>query len=278
MTRLAVDDLGGDVWINEAVVESERILAIGSIEPHYFAGFTGGRKSLFPGLTDLATIERNHNLANSLGAAPLKLRGNPVADHLEALIGLIAPERLFGVQTVLDVKRNLAEVSCGPLAAAFADACGVARRYYAAEVEQAYDLVVAEVRPPLDSSLYQVQKALENCQTAVRDGGAVMLVSACREGIGSPHFFAAAAGWDRDRNVPLDGVWRFGSHKLSRVNAIGKRIGVYLKSDLAPADVERVFYRALDNPSDFDFIGLSNAAGRAAVVHDAGNMVLSHKL
>ncbi|MBU0982248.1 MAG: DUF2088 domain-containing protein, partial [candidate division Zixibacteria bacterium] len=84
MEVVGSDSFGEAVYLNRAISGHDLVYVIGSVEPHYFAGFTGGRKSLFPGLTDLATIERNHNLANSLRAAPLKLQGNPVAEHLQS--------------------------------------------------------------------------------------------------------------------------------------------------------------------------------------------------
>ena len=67
--------------------------------------------------------------------------------------------------------------------------------------------------PPLDGNLYQGQKGVENCQAAVRDGGCLVLVSACGDGIGSDHFFDLARSWDREGNTPLEGSPGFGSHK-----------------------------------------------------------------
>ena len=115
MVRVGDDPLGGGLYLNRIVLEHEAILVVGSVEPHYFAGYTGGRKSLFPGLTDLATVTRNHNLANSLDAAPLRLTGNPVAEHLDALLAAIDTSRFLSVQVVLDAGRRIAGCYCGTL-------------------------------------------------------------------------------------------------------------------------------------------------------------------
>ncbi|MCK4605744.1 MAG: DUF2088 domain-containing protein [candidate division Zixibacteria bacterium] len=276
MVSLGVDSLGGNVRLNRAIVEQERLLVIGSVEPHYFAGFTGGRKSIFPGLADLATIERNHNLANSLEAAPLRLSGNPVAEHLESLMSTLKPERFFGVQVVRDVESPIAAVFCGRLDVAFAEAVQRAEAVFARRVKEPYDIVICEVLPPLDRNLYQVQKALENCQYAVRDGGLIVLVSCCREGIGSPYFFDLAARWDADKNAAADGQLHFGSHKLSRVNAIGRRIRVCLHSSLPDEVVRRVFYEPLDIVEELLYIDESVGPDiKIAVAHDAGNIVLT---
>ncbi len=276
MVKLGVDNLGGDILLNRAIVEHERLLVIGSVEPHYFAGFTGGRKSIFPGLTDLATIERNHNLANSLEAAPLRLSGNPVAEHLQSLMSTLDPEKFFGIQVVRDAESPVAAVFCGRLDIAFAEAAQRAEAVFARRVTKPYNIVICEVLPPLDENLYQVQKALENCQHAVRDGGLIILVSCCREGIGSPYFFDLAAQWDTDKNAAFDGQLHFGSHKLSRVNAIGRRIRVCLHSGLPDEVVRRVFYEPLDIVKELLYI--DECVGpdlRIAVACDAGNIVLS---
>jgi len=275
MVKLGVDSLGGDVWLNEAVIDRERLLCVSSVEPHYFAGFTGGRKSIFPGLTDLATVERNHNLANSLDAAPLRLSGNPVAEHLDALMQFIDPARLFGVQVVRGASGGIASVFSGPLADSFARAAERAEEVFTHEIDQQYDVVLCELLPPLDKNLYQVQKALENCHEAVRNDGAIVLISACQEGVGSEYFMKLAESWDRTQNRPLDGRYRFGSHKLSRVNAHSRRIDVFLHSTLPDELIRRVYYEPLDFVKKFLYLRSDRRElFRLAVVRDAGNTVL----
>ena len=119
---------------------------------------------------------------------------------------------------------------------------------------------------------YQVQKALENCQHAVKDGGRIVLVSACANGVGSEHFFQLADSWDRENNLPGDGQLHFGSHKLSRVNSIGKRIDIRLHSTLTEGEVRQVFYEPLVSLHEM----FADAGGehRLAVVRDSGNTVL----
>ncbi len=275
MTGLGVDSKGGEVRLNSAIFSYERVILISSVEPHYFAGLTGGRKSLFPGLTDLATIERNHNMANSMNARPLTLEGNPVAEHLEEMAGMVDQSRMFGIQAVLDAEGAIAALFCGNLSDAFRRAVGEAKKIYAHKVAHQYDVVICELLPPLDRNLYQVQKALENCHAAVRNGGAIILVSACEEGAGSEHFMQLALTWDRIRNEPSDGHWRFGSHKLSRVVAHSRRIDIFLHSTLPKETVRQVFYEPLDFVKKFLFLRSDQRElFRLAVVRDAGNTVL----
>jgi len=275
MTLLGKDGLCGEVWVNRAVLENKKILVIGSVEPHYFAGFTGGRKSVFPGLTDFATVARNHNMANSLEAAPLKLRGNPVAEHLDSLMAMLDRDKFFGIQIVADSDRRIAGLFFGQLEVSFKKAVTMAEKIYSCQVPKKYDAIICEVLLPLDKNLYQAQKALENCQPAVRDGGTIIIVSACEEGVGSNYFFELAEKWDRGKNCAKDSRQHFGSHKLSRVISIGKRINIRLHSTLPDNIVRHVFYEPLDNLQLFLYsAGKECKKCHFAVVHDAAHTVL----
>jgi len=191
-------------------------------------------------------------------------------------MGLIDQDKLFGIQIVTDARHQVAGVYCGPLEKGFREAVGLAKDIFAHSVAHQYDVVLCELLPPLDKNLYQVQKALENCQAAVADGGSAVVVAACEEGIGSDYFFDLAARWDRDLNIPRDGKPAFGSHKLSRVNSIGRRIGVRLYSRLSDELPRRVFYEPLHDIERF----LKEKAKegtllKVAIVHDAGHTVLT---
>jgi nickel-dependent lactate racemase len=273
MVAVGKDRFGETVWLNKLFAEHERVIVIGSVEPHYFAGFTGGRKGIFPGICDYKTIERNHNLADSLAAQPMKLDHNPVATHLDSLLDLIDLSKVFSIQVVMDSTDTIAGIFCGNLRDSFHEAAEMARQIYACAFEEPYDVTLCELLPPLDDNLYQVQKALENCQSSVRDGGACIVVAACKGGIGSEHFYKLADIWDRARNRPNDGVARFGSHKLSRVNAINGRVLVGLYSELPIKTCRHVFYEKIDNLERYIHARLGSG-GRIAVVRNAGHTVL----
>jgi len=276
MKKIGTDWFDAEVWINQKLFEYDDIIIISSVEPHYFAGYTGGRKSILPGLADFKTVERNHNQANSLEAAPLKVRGNPVAEHMAAVLDMLGAERFLGVQGVIDAHKNLAGVFFGDLKSSFESAMVFSERTYARLVEELYDVAICEVLPPLDNSLYQLQKALENCQPAVKDGGTIVLLSACQGGVGSEHFFELACGWDSEKNVSKDGQLHFGSHKLSRVNTIGRRIDVRVHSTLPDETVKQVFYKPMSDVHDF-LTRLKDTGYRLAIVRDGGHTVLTTK-
>jgi nickel-dependent lactate racemase len=276
MVVVGTDHFGKEARINRLAVDSKAILVISSVEPHYFAGYTGGRKSFFPGLADLATVERNHNLANSLDAAPLRLAGNPVAEHLDELISMFDSRRVLSIQTVLDVEGKLAGLFVGELKSTFEQGVELADKIYAHSVTEPFDTVICSMESPLDKNLYQTQKGLENCQAAVKNGGNIILVSACNEGIGSRHFYELAQQWDVVSNKPHDGIQRFGSHKLSRVLSTKKRIGVRLFTEMDHDEARRVFYDPLDDINQFIHDNKqSDQQYTVAVVDDAGSSVLN---
>lgn len=269
------DSFGGEVKINSKLYDYDKVLVIGSVEPHYFAGFTGGRKSLIPGLADLKTIERNHNLAVSMEAMPMKLKGNPVAEHLQQLTHMVKTNNIYSLQLILNRKAEVAAIFGGSIAESFEKAVSFSRGSHAAEIESTIDMLIAEIAPPLDKNLYQVQKGLENCQSAVRDGGDIVLVSKCSEGIGSEHFYNLAKNWNQKTNRPLNNKMTFGCHKLSRVLSIKKRININLFSDIDSAEARTLFYEPIDNIEEFVAEkAKEHESFKIAVVRDAGNFLL----
>lgn len=278
LQSIGIDSFGKEVFLNKKLFTHDKIWVINSVEPHYFAGFTGGRKSLVPGLADFNTIERNHNQANSLDCTPLKLLGNPVAEHLESILEMIDQKNIFSLQVVTDSNKKLAHLACGSLKDSFYDAVSAAIKIYSITCDYQYDVLLLEILPPLDRSIYQAQKALENNQSLVKDNGSVIICSGCAEGIGSDYFYQLAENWDKKNNCPKDGKVSFGSHKIKRVNEIGKRIQVFVKSTLDDEIVSTLFYRPIDNISNYIYeLAEKNKDIKIGVVYDAAHFVLNEK-
>ena len=277
MAEVGRGDDGNPVRLNRILLEAKRVVVIGSVEPHYFAGFTGGRKSIFPGLCDLQTIIRNHNRAVSFEAMPMKLDGNPIEEDLRKLMRLYPVDKVLSIQMVLASETEIQAVFVGDLKDSFDRACEVAGRLFGKTIANRYDLLLAEARPPLDANLYQLQKSLENTQAAVVDGGTVILFSPCHEGVGSKDFYRLADSWTpSDDNMPT-GRESFGRHKLYRVFKIGQRINVHLYSDLPDGTADKVFFNSLSGPQRLvDGIIEKRKNIRAALVHDSGQTVLAN--
>ncbi len=276
MVKQGEDASGYPVYINRHLFEARHIVVIGSVEPHYFAGFTGGRKSIFPGLCDYDTTVRNHARAVSFEAAPMCLEGNPVAEDLEALMQLVADKLIFSIQVVAVPGGEIAGIFCGNIKDSFGKAALLAENIFGVRSDHNYDLILGEVRPPLDSNLYQLQKSLENCQTALKDGGTIILFSPCYEGIGSESFYKLADSWNSEPDCGRANLDRFGVHKLHRVEQIAERTHVYLHSDLPDGVSDKVFFKSVREPQALlNNIVKEGMIIKAALIRDAGQTVLT---
>jgi nickel-dependent lactate racemase len=232
------------VRFNEAIFTYERILVIGSVEPHYFAGFTGGRKGLLPGVAAYDTIERNHAHYFSPGAKVLELQGNPVhEDMMEAIDLLDIP--ILSLNMVLTKSGEVLGAFSGSLGDSLLRAAELAQSYYAVEIEREADLVVACAPYPMDADLYQSHKALLNGARACRTGGKIVLVSQCRNGIGPSTFYELMTS-HRDLGDLLSFArdnYRLGYHKAASLAEILQQHQVSMISDLPPGVLPAVHMR-----------------------------------
>jgi nickel-dependent lactate racemase len=196
MEHFGRTSFGNEVWLNRWVRWADAILVCGGVGYHYFAGFSGGRKSLLPGLAWQASIKHNHNLVfqrdgsgRHPGAATARLEGNPVhLDMMEAL-AMAGPERIFCVNTLLNGEGRITDLVAGHPVTAHLEAC---RRYLAthsAVLPQLADVVVASAGGfPRDINMIQSHKAVEMARHALRPGGAMVILAGCREGLGHASF------------------------------------------------------------------------------------------
>lgn len=218
MVFLGTSEAGTDLYINKLIVEHRRILIIGSVEPHYFAGFTGGRKSFFPGVSSYRTITMNHKLALRSEAKALSLRDNPVHQDMLDAIDLLDNE-IFSIQAVLDKHHHIYSVSSGDINSSFDDAVGKAAEVFVAEIPGKADIVVSSVRYPMDIDLYQSQKAMDNGRLALKDGGILILVSSCRDGVGEKAFYELLSSCDSPSEVleKINQSYVLGYHKAAKM-------------------------------------------------------------
>src|SRR5690606_22805588 len=265
-----------------ARIEGQALLAIGSVEPHYFAGWTGAHKTLSVGLWGTRHIERNHALALSPTARPATTAGNPVFDDVMTwLDGWIAarPEPVAAINLLADGSSAVVAAAGSPREALEALLLEASRRWLD-RLTSPVDRLVAHVAPPLDRSLYQALKGFENHVDVVRDHGALVLVAACPDGVGIDHFTAslrAAADHASLASLIAARGYQLGDHKALRLrhrtNLLGIRLAIVapglLDADASLCDARR--FEHLDDaltwarrvaPSDLEH-----------VVHDAANRV-----
>ncbi len=246
MVRLGTTSRGTEVRVNRLVARARKIVAIGSVQPHYFAGFTGGRKSFLPGVASYETIEQNHSHALSPEARSLVLNGNPVHEDMAEAVELLCDSDIFSIQAVLDGEKRLHSVEAGDITESLEVAAEKARRIYAVAIEEKADIVVAVAPYPPVDNLYQTQHALDNGRLALNDGGIIILVSECRAGVGNRAFVELAESVSTPAEV-LEKIaregYKLGYHKTARMAEMSRWASMWAVTGLEPEVLESVFMR-----------------------------------
>lgn len=201
--ELGVTGRGTPVRLRKDLVNAGLIITVGAISHHYFAGFGGGRKLLFPGLAEQQAIYHNHCLfldshrqILAPGCRPGQMDGNPLAEDLAEIDPMLP--RYISIHGLLDNGGEVSAYRFGRSYSDFLDACEEHDRYYRADTGALYDLVLASAGGyPKDINLIQAHKAIDNGAAFVRDGGTLILLAECPEGIGSITFlpYFAMGGW-----------------------------------------------------------------------------------
>jgi Uncharacterized conserved protein len=234
MEYLGVSSNGTQMYLNKMVNESKNIIVIGSVEPHYFAGYTGGRKAFLPGVASYKTIEMNHKHALSEAAQPLAIKGNPVAEDMEDAMKVLKDLNVFSIQTVLTADHGLYATVAGDLFKSFDIAVERAKEVFCSNCSRRGNIVLTAAPYPMDIDLYQSQKALENGKLALEDGGVIILVSKCRDGVGDDTFLnlLCSANTCDEVMCKIDEGYKLGYHKAAKMAQIGVYAEMWAISDL----------------------------------------------
>ncbi|MCQ2411769.1 MAG: nickel-dependent lactate racemase [Sphaerochaetaceae bacterium] len=233
---------GTQLYLNKIVAQAQKVIVIGSVEPHYFAGYTGGRKGFLPGTAAYISIEQNHKLALSDDAHTLALEGNPVhEDMMEAVELIKAP--VYSIMTVLDKDQEIDSVCAGSLKDSFENAIAAANAIFTVPLAEKADVVVTVARYPMDIDLYQSQKAIDNASLALKDGGTMILVSSCRDGIGGDAFYKLLSSADTPDEVmrKIDAGYKLGYHKAAKMVNVFRRATVQGYTELDDDMLRNIF-------------------------------------
>ena len=252
MTYLGKSKNGTEMYINKLVPEYGNILVIGSVEPHYFAGYTGGRKSFLPGVAAYKTIEMNHKLALSDNACSLALDDNPVNEDMIDAMNVLKNLNVFSIQTILTGDHKLYAVTAGDLIKSFDAAIEYAHQIFCVPLKQKGNIVISAAPYPMDIDLYQSQKALDNGKLALEDDGILILVSKCRDGVGEDAFLQLLCKADSPQKILdiLGDEYKLGYHKAAKMAQIGIRAQMWAVTDI---DDEIIKKSQLKPYSDIQF-------------------------
>ncbi len=240
--HLGVTDAGTPVDIFRPVAEADRVICVANIEYHYFAGYSGGAKSIMPGVSTRSAIQNNHSMMVRDEACAGNIDTNPLRQDIEQAGRILGIDYIVNV--VLDEHKQVVYAVAGDSVKAHREGCAFLDRLYRKPIEKRADIVlVSQGGAPKDLNLYQTQKALDNAKHAVRDGGVVILIGSCREGLGNATFET----WMREAEKPQDLIERvharfqLGGHKAAAIAMVLARADVYLVSEMPDELAQRCF-------------------------------------
>lgn len=246
--EVAVSRRGTPFEVYGPVVRADLRICIGNIDYHYFAGYSGGAKAIVPGVCTRRTIEANHSMMLEDGAKVGRIEGNPVRADMEEILNHLSIDFILNV--VLNEKKEIVAAVAGDPIAAHRKGCSVLDAIYKQSIDELADIVIASPGGlPKDLNVYQTQKALDNAQWAVKEGGIIILVGECKEGYGEATF----QHWLEEARCPDDLIqrirreFRLGGHKAAAIAKVTKKCSVYLVSSLSKEMVDRLYMRAFTN-------------------------------
>jgi nickel-dependent lactate racemase len=194
LIQLGVTARGTHVEVNRALKEFDKVILTGAVRFHYFAGFAGGRKSICPGLAASQTIEATHMLAldfkrggRRVGVGAGRLQGNPVSEECERVAAMIDP--VFSINAIVDDRGRCERVFAGHWRSSHARACEVYAAGHSVRIPEKRDIVVVSCGgSPYDINMIQAHKALDMAAMACVDGGLIVLLAECADGLGRTDF------------------------------------------------------------------------------------------
>jgi len=240
--HLGTTSCGTPVDVFSVVAKADRRICLGNIEYHYFAGYSGGVKAIMPGVSTREAIQENHSNMVKDAACAGALDDNPVRLDIEEVVNFVPVD--FIVNVVLDESKKIIKAVAGHHKLAHREGCKFLDSLYKVEIPEKADIVVATPGGyPKDINLYQAQKALDNAKHAVRDGGVIILVASCSEGLGEKVF----ERWMLNAESPdslisdIQSNFELGGHKAAAIALVLKKARIFLVSDLDDEFVKGLF-------------------------------------
>lgn len=194
LTRIGETKNGTPIEINRAVFEHDRVILVGGVSFHYFAGFGGGRKMICPGLASSRTISETHKLAfdcerkdRRVGVETGLLDGNAVHEAFMEIVEKVNPA--FSINTIVTERGAARKVFAGNWKTAHRAACDFYAAENTVEISEKRDLVIVSCGgAPYDTNLIQAHKALDAASKACNDGGTIIFLAECADGLGRSDF------------------------------------------------------------------------------------------
>lgn len=198
---------GNEIWINRDLLENDLIILTGFIEPHFFAGYSGGGKAVMPGMAGIETILFNHGAKNIADVNSIwgKLEGNPIQQEVREVISKV--DSTFLVNVALNNDKEITAVFSGDVIEAHDVGCEYVKKSALVPVTEPFDVVITSNSGyPLDQNLYQAVKGMSAAAQIVKDGGTIIMASECRDGLPDHGLFGELLSKANSKKELLDMV------------------------------------------------------------------------
>lgn len=184
---------GAPLVIDRVAAEADLLVSEGFIEPHFFAGFSGGRKSVLPGVCDRTTVLGNHcsKFIDSEFARTGKLDGNPI--NIDMIAAAKLAKLAYIVNVVIDEEKKTVAAFAGNYVTAHRKGCEFLRQYCSVKAQIADVAVTTNGGAPLDQNIYQCVKSMTAAEATTREGGVIILCAECADGTGGDGFYHSLA-------------------------------------------------------------------------------------
>lgn len=274
--HLGTTSRGTPVDVDRRVAEADIRICLGNIEYHYFAGYSGGVKAIMPGVSTREAIQSNHRMMILPEAHAGRLEGNPIREDIEEAGAITRVDFILNV--VLDAHKEIIFAVAGDPIAAHRKGCEFLDTLYLKRLERPADIVVAsQGGAPKDINLYQTQKALDNAKHAVRDGGIIILVGSCTEGLGEKTFeeWLTKAEKPEELTERIRREFRLGAHKAAAIAMVLEKAEIFLVSDMEPEFVRSIFMKPFSTVQEaFDAATAKLGADSSVIVMPYGGSTL----
>ena len=253
--HMGTTSAGTPVDITRVVAEADFRICLGNIEFHYFAGYSGGAKAIMPGVSTRDAIQANHSMMIREEACAGNIVNNPIRKDIEEAGKICGIDYIVNV--VLSEHKKILKAVAGDPVLAHREGCKFLDNLYLKELDAPADIVlVSQGGAPKDLNLYQTQKALDNAKHAVKEGGVIVLIGSCKEGLGERVF----EEWMTKSPSPKAMIERIGrdfqlgGHKAAAIAMTLEKADIYLVSDMEPDFVRSLFLTPMpDAQTAFNF-------------------------
>jgi nickel-dependent lactate racemase len=249
--RLGYTSHGTPIDIFNEVAKADRRICLGNIEFHYFAGYSGGSKAIMPGVSSREAIQNNHSAMVNENSKAGFLVGNPVRDDIEEVEKYVTIDFILNV--VLDENKRIIKSFAGHYIFAHREGCTFLDDLYKVKIPRKADIVITSPGGyPKDINLYQAQKALDNAKHAVKDGGIIVLVASCNEGLGEENFkrWIMTSTSTKQMIQDIEDNFELGGHKAAAIAMVREKAKIFSVTDLDDEIAAKIFMKPFNSIND----------------------------